>query len=35
VLCVDSDDYIAPNMLERMHREAIAHDAGVVICAAK
>jgi glycosyltransferase involved in cell wall biosynthesis len=35
VLCVDSDDHIAPNMLERMHHEATAHDADVVICAAK
>lgn len=35
VLCVDSDDYIAPNMLEVLHREARSYDADVVICAAK
>jgi glycosyltransferase involved in cell wall biosynthesis len=35
VLCIDSDDYVAPNMLDVLNREALLHDADVVICAAK
>jgi glycosyltransferase involved in cell wall biosynthesis len=34
VLCVDSDDYVHPNLIERVTEEAIEHDADVVIFAA-
>lgn len=32
VLQIDADDWLEPNMLERMHAEAIANDADMVIC---
>jgi glycosyltransferase involved in cell wall biosynthesis len=34
VLCVDSDDYVQPNLIERVIEEAVEHDADVVIFAA-
>jgi glycosyltransferase involved in cell wall biosynthesis len=34
VLCVDSDDYVEPNLIERVIEEAVKHDADVVMFAA-